>query len=564
MTKKNLIINIAICISILITLSFSSNAQTYKKEFKSGEKAFIEGRYVDAAGFYNNAVLLIKKPSKSHLNLFYKLAYCEMRSGEYRKANNNFLKYMGLSKRFPVSEKQLAQVNEWNRWCEAELRVVEEPIPRDFNEEIEIKNITEVNSALNDYGAIFIDENRIIFTSNRKTEHDKDLIDINDDIFVVYYDKGTFSEPMRLKAAFNTKYEDMASSYCEVTQTLYFSISTDNYQSCDIYSSKRNGNNWGTAVKLGNGVNSNFWDGYPSISPDGKTLYFVSDRPGGIGGKDIYFSTQQADGNWSDARNIGRAINTRLDEITPHIDSFGTRLYFSSNRSDGLGGFDIYYSEFEASNLWSDAKNMRAPINSSGDDMFYVTTKEKGLSFLSSNRRKSMGLFDIYMVKDVVHEDEEEAIIAEDDTKTLTEDTKPDPIITEAKEKETLPITTPVPDAPKLSTDEILNAQIPGLNYKIQIGAFRKHITVSHPYFTDKMDSKEVNEEQWPPDYLYKYTIGQFNTISAAHQYRNQIRASKYSDAFTTCYYNNQRITMDEAKEIIRSNINKGQLSISK
>ena len=571
---KSKIINVIISVSILISISVQVDAQTYKKELKSGEKAFKEGRYQDAADFYNNATLMIKVPGKEHLNLFYKLGYCEMRVGEYKKANTDYLKYLSLAKKYPVSEKQLAQVKEWNDWVEAEIKTDEEEIrTENIKPEIEIANVKEVNSALNDYGAIFVEDNRILFTTNRQNEFDKDLININDDIYVVYYDKGTYSEPFRVKTAFNTKYEDMASSFCAATNTMYLSLSSDDHKTCDIYSSVKDRNNWSDPVKLTGGVNSDAWDGYPSISSDGKTLYFSSDRGGGVGGKDIYISTLQSDGSWSEARNIGRSINTRMDEITPHIDSLGERLYYSSNSSEGFGGFDIYYADYEASALWGIAVNMGLPINSIGNDIFYVTTNEADLAFFSSNRKGGAGIYDIYTAKTKEIKPEDVAVQEKEPVDVeirpgITEEnivkTNVDEPTKEPETKTTTTTTTPSSTGAKLTAAEMYNAQISGLHFKVQIGAFRNHITVNHPYFTERMDPKEITEEQMPPDNLYKYTVGMYYTITSATEYKMQIRAKGYADAFLTCYYNNNRISMDEAKEIIRNNFNNGKVSVTK
>jgi tetratricopeptide (TPR) repeat protein len=570
MRSKKQIINFILAFSLISSTVFFANGQNFKKELKSGEIAFKEARYKDAAGFYNNATLFVKKPNKKHLSLYYKLGYCEMRSGEYKKANNSYLRYLSLAKNFPPPEKQLAQVNEWNSWCETELRTDEKELrEEDVTKDIEVESLMVVNSALNDYGAIFVDENRILFTSNRPTDTDKNLEDINDDIYVVYYDKGTYSEPMRVRMNLNTKYEDMASSFCEATQTLYFTISEDNNKTCNIYTSQKSGNNWSAPIQLGTTINSVSWDGYPSISKDGKTLYFVSDRPGGVGGKDIYVSTLKSDGSWSDAKNMGRAINTRLDEITPHIDPSGYTLYFSSNRSEGFGGFDIYYSEFEASNMWGDAKNMKTPVNSAGNDIFYITTNEDDMSFFSSNRKNGAGLYDIYIAKPLAKPAEDSILV--DETKEVEDkDIRPGisetDIAIEDVTKSEQPAITPKPTTDgtgaKLNSSELHNAQVEGLHFKVQLGAFRRQITVNHPYFTERIEATSVKEEQWPPDMLYKYTTGMYYTINSATEYKMQIRVKGFADAFLTCYYNNQRISMDEAKNVIRNNYNKNQVSI--
>jgi tetratricopeptide (TPR) repeat protein len=132
--------------------------------------------------------------------------------------------------------------------------------------------------------------------------------------------------------------------------------------------------------------------GHPCLSPDEKVLYFVSDMPGGYGGKDIYYSLRTANA-WSLPKNAGPEINTDGDEMFPTMDANGT-LYFSSNGHPGYGGQDIFKA-VGARNEWVSVENMHAPINSSGDD-FYLMFTDDNSGYLSSDRPNGKGVGDIY------------------------------------------------------------------------------------------------------------------------------------------------------------------------
>lgn len=137
--------------------------------------------------------------------------------------------------------------------------------------------------------------------------------------------------------------------------------------------------------------------GHATLSIDGNTLYFVSDRPGGIGGTDIWYSEKQRDGNWGQPVNAGPNINTPKDELFPNIAADGT-LYYSSNGLPGMGGLDIFSSTGSKSS-WSKAANLKYPINSAGDDFAFVSssvTKRGIKGYLSSNRQGGKGGDDIY------------------------------------------------------------------------------------------------------------------------------------------------------------------------
>lgn len=131
---------------------------------------------------------------------------------------------------------------------------------------------------------------------------------------------------------------------------------------------------------------------------DGSTLYIVSSRPGGYGGKDIYKSLKQKDGSWGTAENLGPIINTSSDEESPFFDAEEQTLYFSSQGHNSMGGFDVFKSKLE-NNGWSKPENMGCPINSGIDDIFYTYNKKENVGFYTTMREDGIGNYDIYMLK---------------------------------------------------------------------------------------------------------------------------------------------------------------------
>lgn len=160
----------------------------------------------------------------------------------------------------------------------------------------------------------------------------------------------------------------------------------------DLYSAKKVDGSWEQITNLGPNVNSAFYDSQPTLSADGRTLYFVSDRTGGQGGTDIYMST--FDGTtWSAARPV-KGINTANDEMSPVIGPDGKTMYFSSNRSGGQGGFDVYVGTVSGDNV-SSIKVMQSPINTAADEMFYTALPNSNQAFFS--RTTSNGDYDNFM-----------------------------------------------------------------------------------------------------------------------------------------------------------------------
>lgn len=165
----------------------------------------------------------------------------------------------------------------------------------------------------------------------------------------------------------------------------------------ELYIYRKDGSgNWEETPFVYNNVKE-YSLGHASLSPDEKTLYFVSDMPGGRGGTDIWYSEKQSDGTWGTPVNAGETINTDKDELFPNLALDGT-LYFSSNGLAGMGGLDIFSSKGGKSS-WAKAENLRFPVNSAGDDFAFVGTEatDMGMSgYLSSNRRGGRGADDIY------------------------------------------------------------------------------------------------------------------------------------------------------------------------
>ncbi len=146
-------------------------------------------------------------------------------------------------------------------------------------------------------------------------------------------------------------------------------------------------------------INTSAWETHGSISVDGKFLFFVSDRKGGFGGRDIYKCIKQADGSWGKPENCGPTINTRFDEESPFVSVDNQYLYFSSNGEKSMGGFDIFKAKLDGTGNWSNPINVGVPFNSTCDDLFYTTTYDGRTGYFTSFRKGGVGEKDIYEIK---------------------------------------------------------------------------------------------------------------------------------------------------------------------
>ncbi len=161
----------------------------------------------------------------------------------------------------------------------------------------------------------------------------------------------------------------------------------------DLYSARKVKGKWTDIQNLGSQVNSEAWDSQPSISPDGSTVYFVSDRDGGKGGSDIYV-TRRKGNQWTRAELV-QGINTSSDEMCPCIAADNSTMYFSSNRSGGTGGFDIYTTRMKGA-AFSAPQNIGSPINSGWDEYYYTAITNTNTAYFASDRPGGSGGLDIY------------------------------------------------------------------------------------------------------------------------------------------------------------------------
>ena len=168
------------------------------------------------------------------------------------------------------------------------------------------------------------------------------------------------------------------------------------YLQGELYTSKKEGDSWGPLTKLNENINTQFHESSGSFSPDGKTLYFTSNREGSIGGTDIYYSQLDSTGDWGPAYNLGDNINTTFDEETPFVSPDGSKLFFSSKGHYNIGGFDIFYSLRDSQYLWTPPINLGYPLNTTDNDIFYYPMGDGFTGYSSRYSDNRSGISDIY------------------------------------------------------------------------------------------------------------------------------------------------------------------------
>lgn len=259
----------------------------------------------------------------------------------------------------------------------------------------------EVNTYFPEYVPVATADNRsLIFTSRRKGSRSKkvDYADMKyfEDVFLAKHNNGVFQDSV-LFLQDGTGFSKIKNS--DVNESI-ISISHDGkklffFKHRRVLESDFDGTNWSEPRKLAKNINFDFYQNHASITLDGNTIYFTSETKKGENGSDIYMATKDEKGIWSEAINLGEAINTTFDEDSPFIDVDGTTLYFSSDGREGYGGYDIYKSTFDGK-TWSTPINMGLPLNSPCDDFDFTINDFGSVGYLSSGRVGGFGDLDIY------------------------------------------------------------------------------------------------------------------------------------------------------------------------
>ncbi|MDB5195834.1 MAG: OmpA family protein [Flaviaesturariibacter sp.] len=220
----------------------------------------------------------------------------------------------------------------------------------------------------------------------------------NEDFFLSHKEGSNWNEAFHLNGSINTPQNEGAQNISQDGKWLVFNACyrPDGAGSCDIYISYLNKDGWSEAINLGPNVNTDQWEVQPCLSPDKRDLYFVSRRPGGLGGSDIYVTHQNAAGRWSLPENLGPGINTPGDEQAPFIHADGQTLYFASNGWPGYGGQDLYLVRKGPSGQWSKPMNLGYPINTIDEESTLNISSDGVTAYYASDRPEGKGGLDIY------------------------------------------------------------------------------------------------------------------------------------------------------------------------
>lgn len=411
-------------IIILLTIVVYPDALAQKRKSDRAYAAFAAGEYFDAIDQFKDAYSKTKKTDKNtrtelvfmiaesyrlvndpkNAETWYKLAVKSSfsrpdaqywlaesikKNGKHQQAIDEFKKY----KQIAPSD---ARADQAIRSCELALEWIRNP------EAYKVEDLRDLNSRESDFSPAYgrDDFGLIYFTSSRDdaagTKTHGATGQSFTDIFESRIDKKSkWSTPVPVQSI-NSEFEDGTPSFSSDYKEIYFTrceAGKREKKGCVIMYSKRSGDTWSEPKNIGI-LPDSLIAAHPSISPDGSTLYFVSEIAGGSGKKDIWMVTKSGDGAWSKPVNLGPDINTPGDELFPYERTDGT-LYFASDGLIGMGGLDIFRAKPQPDGSWT-VQNMKPPINSFADDfgIAFEGENEKGIF---SSTRKGRGNDDLYL-----------------------------------------------------------------------------------------------------------------------------------------------------------------------
>lgn len=409
-------------IIILITV-FPVDVSAQKRKIERAYETFNAGEYYEAIDQFKDAYSKTKKADKNartelvfmiaecyrHINdpknaeTWYKLAVKSSTSkpdaqywlaesmkknGKHQAAIDEFKKYKQITPSDSRADQQI-------RACELALEWTRNP------EAYKVEDIRDINSRQSDFSPAYgrDDFSLIYFTSSRDDAAGSKTHGATGqsytDIFESRIDKKSkWSTPVPVKEI-NSEFEDGTPAFSSDFREMYFTrceAGKRERKGCIIMYSSRSDDSWSKPENSGILADS-LLAAHPALSPDGSTLYFVSDIPGGSGKKDIWMTTKSGGGEWSKPVNLGPDINTPGDELFPYVRSDGT-LYFASDGLIGMGGLDIFKAVSQPDGSWI-VQNMKPPINSYSDD-FGITFENENERGIFSSTRKGKGNDDLY------------------------------------------------------------------------------------------------------------------------------------------------------------------------
>ena len=346
--------------------------------FKLGQINEAARNQENAIKFYKKAIEL--RPNDPLLTQGYTYIGTRLvKAGEYAKAKE----YLSFSiKNVPQNSPVMKQLTRQLEQCKFGEEAKNTAMPfkaAEMGATINFKN--------KQYFPVLTADNETLIFTARSDDGDENL-------YTSQLINGNWSAPKSISDKINTTANEGTCSISADGRTLVFTScdGKNSLGSCDLYISKKVGEEWTTPENLGGSVNTPFWEAQPSLSNDGRVLYFSSDRQGGYGRKDLWMSELKESNTWTKAINLGDVINTASDEISPFVHANGHTLFFASDGHLGMGGLDLFMTESKIG-IYTKPENLGFPINTHEDQVALFISADGSTGYYSSDVKPDIKLF---------------------------------------------------------------------------------------------------------------------------------------------------------------------------
>ena len=400
------------CDSATYSQTVSSSSKSAIRAYNAGYAKFERGLFKDAIAELNKAIRRDATFIEAHMMLaecrletnepqlarasflrcleinpdffppvYYTLAELAFDEEMYEEANQYLEKFMRYSRQAPALVAKSEKLKQNSQFA---AQAVRNPVP------FHPKNIGLDFEYDQYWPNLSVDEQTLVFTGLIPRNPNNPVVIGNrqEDFFISNFHDGAWTTPENLGPPLNTSENEGAQTISADVTKMFFTACNrpDGRGSCDIYYSERLPNGfWTRPRNLGAPVNSSAWESQPSISADGRTLYFASNRSGGKGKMDIWKSTLDNSGNWSEPVNL-EEINTADDDSSPFIHPDGQTLYFASDGLPGMGGKDLFVTRKDSDGRWSTPKNLGYPINTKHREEGMIVNAKGDMAYYSSDR----------------------------------------------------------------------------------------------------------------------------------------------------------------------------------
>jgi len=302
----------------------------------------------------------------------YMLGVTEWRLDKFTEAGQHFEAYLATE---PRNARRQESAERYLKNARFAAKAVQNPVP------FEPKSLgSGINTERPEFLPVLTADERTLFYTSE--------VNRQQDIFMSVQEDGVWQPGILLEGVSTPRGDEASPSISADGKLLVFTACgrKDGYGSCDLYISEVRNGQWTRPKNMGGTINSKAWDSQPSISSDGRKLFFASERGGGKGSKDLWVSIRGENGSWTTPQNLGATINTPAKEQAPFIHADGRTLYFMSEGHPGMGEFDLYQTTLREDGTFTEPKNLGYPINSKGNEGALCVSLDGKTAYFDSDR----------------------------------------------------------------------------------------------------------------------------------------------------------------------------------